>query len=262
MRLLVVMYLPGRAMKDFLRIATVISLFSLAACGPEVSPRYQQTDAFDSMTEAPPPYIIGPGDDLSVVFPFNAELNYEGPVGPDGSFTLPVAGTVATTGRTSAQVEEAISQALTDRKIARKPSVSISIRRYAQVIYVGGEVKNPGVIPLQNKMDPLQAVLAAGGALDSARTHSVVIVRRGPDGKTLLRVVDLDELIHTGDKTQAVALRPQDTIFVPKTTIAEVDLWIDEYINKALPFQRGFSYTINNNTNPNPGANTTTTTTP
>lgn len=262
MRLLVTMFLPGWVMKDFLRIATVIATVSLAACGPEVAPRYQQVDAFDSMTDAPPPYIVGPGDDLSVVLPFNPELNYEGPVGPDSNFTMPVAGTVSTAGKTTAQVEEAISQALTDRKIARKPSVSISIRRYAQVIYVGGEVKNPGVQPLQNKMDPLQAVLAAGGTLDTARTHSVVIIRRGADGKPLLRVVDLDELIHTGDRGQAVALRPQDTIFVPKTTIAEVDQWVDQYINKALPFQRGFSYTINNNTNPNPGANATTTTTP
>jgi protein involved in polysaccharide export with SLBB domain len=249
-------------MKDFFRIATVISTLCLAACGPEVATRYQQTDAFDSMTQTPPPYIIGPGDDLSVVLPFNPELNYEGPVGPDNAFTMPVAGTIYTAGMTSPQVEEAIAKALTDRKVARHPSVSISIRRYAQVIYVGGEVKNPGVLPLQNKMDPLQAVLAAGGMLDTARTHSVVIIRRGPDGQPLLRVVDLDEMIHTGDKAQAVALRPQDTIFVPKTTIAEVDLWVDQYINKTLPFQRGFSYTINTNTNPNPGANTTTTTTP
>ena len=254
------MSFAGRVMKEFLRIALAISMLSLTACGPEVSRRYQNVDAFDSMTDAPPPYIVGPGDDLSVVLPFNPELNYEGPVGPDSTFTMPVAGTISTAGLTSSQIEEAISQALTDRKIARKPPVSISIRRYAQVIYVGGEVKNPGVLPLQNKMDPLQAVLAAGGALDTARTHSVVIIRRGADGQPVLRVVDLVKLIHTGDKTQAVALRPQDTIFVPKTAIAEVDDWIDQYINKTLPFQRGFSYTINNNTNPNPGAGTTTTT--
>jgi protein involved in polysaccharide export with SLBB domain len=197
------------------------------------------------------------------VFPFNPELNYEGPVGPDSNFTLPVAGTISTAGRTSTQVEDAISQALTDRKVARKPSVSISIRHYAQVVYVGGEVKLPGVIPLQNRMDPMQAVLAAGGALDTARTHSVVVIRRAPDGQPLLRVVDLEDLIHTGNKNQAIALRPQDTVFVPKTTIAEVDQWVDQYINKALPFQRGFSYSINNNTNPNPAVSgTTTVTTP
>jgi protein involved in polysaccharide export with SLBB domain len=245
---------PSLVMKVYLRAAILLAALGLSACGPEVSSRYQQVSAFDSMTEAPPPYIIGPGDDLSVVLPFNPELIYEGPVGPDQNFTMPVAGTISTAGRTTTEVEEAISKALTDRKVARQPQVSISIRRYAQVIYVGGEVKNPGVIPLQNKMDPLQAVLAAGGALDTARTGSVVIIRRGPDGRPLLRVVDLDDLIHTGDRNQAVALRPQDTIFVPKTTIAEVDQWVDQYVNKALPFQRGFSYTINNNTNPNPGA--------
>lgn len=263
MRTIVVVLIPaGRTMKAFFGVAVILSTLSLAACGPEVATRYQQADAFDSMTETPPPYLIGPGDDLSVVLPFNPELNYEGPVGPDQNFTMPVVGTISTAGKTSTQVEEAISKALTDRKIARNPSVSISIRRYAQVIYVGGEVKQPGVFPLQNKMDPLQAVLAAGGTLDTARTHSVVVIRRGANGQPLLRVVDLDELIHTGDKGQSIALRPQDTIFVPKTTIAEVDQWVDQYINKALPFQRGFSYSINNNVNPNPSVNATTTTTP
>lgn len=244
------------ALKNAFHAATAAIVLAVAGCGPEVSPKYQQIDAFDAMSETPPPYIIGPGDDLSVVFPFNPELNYEGPVGPDQNFTIPVAGTISTAGRTSQEVEAAIAKALTDRKIARNPSVSISIRRYAQVIYVGGEVKNPGAIPLQNRMDPLQAVLAAGGALDTARTGSVVIVRRGPDGKPILRVVDLDALLHTGDHTQAVALRAQDTVFVPKTTIADIDLWVDQYLNKTLPFQKGFSYSINNNTNPNPGATT------
>jgi len=260
MTLLVMMFLPGWVMKDLFRAAAVIATLSLAACDSEADlPRLA---AFPLMSAEQAPYLIGPGDDLSVVLPFNPELNYEGPVGPDGNFTMPVAGTVSTIGRSSTQVEDAISQALTDRKIARKPSVSISVRRYAQVIYVGGEVKNPGALPLQNRMDPLQAVTAAGGMLETARTGSVVIIRRAPDGRPMLRVVNLDDLIRTGDRTQAVALQPQDTIFVPKSTIAEVDLWVDQYINKTLPFQRGFSYTINNNTNPNPGGTTTTTTTP
>jgi len=231
-------------MKGFFSAAAVITAFFLVGCA-EVAPRFQQPGAFDALADLPPSYIVGPGDELSVVFPFNAELNYEGPVGPDSNFTLPVAGTVSTAGKTTTQVEEAISQALTDRKVARNPSVSISIRRYAQVVYVGGEVRQPGAIPLQNKMDPLQAVIAAGGALDTARTSQAVIIRRGPDGKPLLRVVNLNKLIQTGDKTQAIALRPLDSIFIPKTSIAEANLWVDQYINKILPFQRGFSYTIN-----------------
>lgn len=231
-------------MKHFVPVTAIISALLLAGCA-EVSPRYQQPDAFAALAELPPSYIVGPGDELSVVFPFNAELNYEGPVGPDSTFTLPVAGTVSTAGKTSTQVEEAISQALTERKIARNPAVSISIRRYAQVVYVGGEVRTPGAIPLQNRMDPLQAVIAAGGALDTARTSQAVIIRRGADGKPLLRVVNLDKLIHTGDEAQAIALRPLDSIFIPKTSIAEANLWVDQYINKILPFQRGFSYTIN-----------------
>jgi len=187
------------------------------------------------------------------------ELNYEGPVGPDSRFTMPVAGTIVTLGKTVPEVEAAISSALEARHIAAGAAVSVSIRRYAQVIYVGGEVRTPGAIPLQSRMDPLQAITMAGGLLDTARSSEVVIIRRGADGQPELRVVDINAYIKSGASAEAPPLRAQDTIFVPKSSIAEVDLWIDQYINKTLPFNRGLSYTFNSNLgNTTTGATTAT----
>jgi hypothetical protein len=33
-------------------------------------------------------------------------------------------------------------------------------------------------------------------------------------------------------------------VFVPKTTIAEVDQWVDQFITRVVPFQRSFNYTV------------------
>jgi len=226
-------------MRDLPRIALLALTAALAGCSDAVDPSVQQPERFPSPAAEAPEYRIGPGDQLSVILPFNPELNYEGPVGPDGRFTMPVAGTIVAAGKTVSEAQAGIDQALADRHIVRAAQSSISIRLYGQVIYVGGEVKS--------QMDPLQAITVAGGMLDTARTAQVVVIRRGPDGHPILRVVDLDAFIHGGSMTDAVALQPQDTVFVPKSSIAEVDLWIDQYINKPLPFGRSLSYTINQN---------------
>jgi hypothetical protein len=42
-----------------------------------------------------------------------------------------------------------------------------------------------------------------------------------------------------------VPLHRFDVVYVPKSSVAEVNLWIDQYINRNIPFTRNFSYTIN-----------------
>jgi hypothetical protein len=42
-------------------------------------------------------------------------------------------------------------------------------------------------------------------------------------------------------------LSPQDVIFVPQTGIAQANQFVDQYINKMLPFTRSVSYNYNKN---------------
>lgn len=222
-------------------------LTSLTGCAMHVDPAQNHPEAFATVQAEPPEYVIGAGDDLSVVMPYNPELNYEGFVGPDGRFTLPIAGTVKVAGLTVGQAGEAIDGALAKVRVVRAAASSVSIRSYASVIYVGGEVKLPGSIPLRQSMDPLQAILAAGGLQNTAHSEEVVLIRVGADGRPLLRTINIRALIEKGDATQAVALQPRDTIFVPKSTIAEVDLWVDQHLNQAVPFNKSVSYSYNQN---------------
>jgi hypothetical protein len=42
-------------------------------------------------------------------------------------------------------------------------------------------------------------------------------------------------------------LQSQDIVFVPRSSIAEADLWIDQHVNRLLPFTRSLNYNIGNN---------------
>ncbi|MDR3517275.1 MAG: polysaccharide export protein [Azospirillaceae bacterium] len=241
-------FLQGGGAPTRFRPLFLLAVIGLSACADTVPPERQQPTAFPLLPKIPAEYRVGPGDDLSVILPFNPELNYEGPVGPDGRFTMPVVGSLLAQGRTVPEFEALLDKALVDNHIAANARPSLSIRHYAPVVYIDGEVKQPGAVPLQNKMTPLQAIAAAGGVLDTARPSAIVIIRQGPDGRPILRTVDLDAYVKTGDPDQAVALQPLDTVFVPKSTIAEVDKWVEQYITKALPFNRNLDYTISNST--------------
>lgn len=232
-----------------LRSAFVLVLISLAACTRTwVEPQYQRPASFATWVDTTPGvYRIQPGDDLAIVLPFNGELNYRGPVAPDGTLSMPFAGTVPAAGLSVTQLAERINKALAASGVAANAHASVAIAQSSSHVYVGGQVGRPGEIPLHPGMSPMQAVIAAQGLLDTARTNEIVLIRRSPDGRPMLRTIDIDSLTQKGDSNQDVVLEASDTIFVPKSSIAEVDQWVDQYITKVVPFNRGFDYTISNN---------------
>jgi polysaccharide biosynthesis/export protein PslD len=237
---------------NILRPAFALGLTTLAACTQTwVEPQFQQSSHFAAWSQATPTvYQLEPGDDLSVTLPFNAELNFRGTVAPDGTLSMPFAGTLPAAGLTVAQMADAVNKALAANGVIANAHASVALVQSAAKIYVGGQVGKPGEIPLHTGMSVMQAIVAAQGLLDTARTHEVVLIRRSADGRPMLRTIDIDALTHRGDPNQDVVLQAADTIFVPKSSIAEVDQWVDQYIDKVIPFNRGLDYTINPTTYP------------
>jgi hypothetical protein len=43
---------------------------------------------------------------------------------------------------------------------------------------------------------------------------------------------------------QDVVLAPYDVVIVPRSGIANVGLWVDQYIRRVLPISLGFSYSV------------------
>ena len=118
-------------------------------------------------------------------------------------------------------------------------------------IFVGGSVAKPGAFPVDGQHGPLEAVMLAGGFMPDARMDQVVLIRRSPQDKPMLRTVDLRSFASIGNAAGDLPLVPGDIVFVPRNRISEVDLWIDQFINKFLPFNRVFQYTVNKT--PGPG---------
>ena len=70
------------------------------------------------------------------------------------------------------------------------------------------------------------------------------MLRRVADGRLASRIVDAKALLNS-DPQQDFLLHPGDLIFVPRSAIAEVNLFVRQYLNGILPFNFGFSYDLN-----------------
>jgi protein involved in polysaccharide export with SLBB domain len=126
--------------------------------------------------------------------------------------------------------------------------VQVLVRGFAsQRVFVGGEVNSPGIYPIPGRVGIAEIVMLANGFRDTARQDSVVLIRRRSDGLPMLRVVNVSRFMG-GQDGGDIPLSGSDIVFVPKSSIAEVNLFIEQYVNRVLPFNRNFSYTINRNT--------------
>lgn len=187
-------------------------------------------------------YRIQPGDLLDVKFFYNPELNESLTVRPDGRITLQLVNDVVAAGLTPEELTRNLTKAytpeLTNPRIAVIVKTSIMER-----VFVDGEVFRAGLVNLVGPTTVLQAISQAGGMKDSAKAGDVLVVRKAADNSNQVMRLDLKKLRH-GDPSEDILLRPNDIVFVPKSTIANVNTWIDMYIRKNVPLPVGIGYDL------------------
>ncbi len=225
------------------RPLVIASALLLAACSQHISIEPRHADRFAPWSNEIPPHLLGAGDEIDINFLLNPELNNTKLViGPDGRVTVPLLGAVSADGLTVDEFRKKLEQAYATK--LRVADLDVVVRTYGSSrIFVGGEVKTPGVLPLQGPTDVLQGVLMAGGFLPTARSGEVVLIRRGPDNQPMLRTINVRRFAGSANPMDDVRLQQSDVIFVPKSTIAEIDQFVDQYLNQAIPFTKSFSYT-------------------
>lgn len=187
-------------------------------------------------------YVLQVGDELAIrVYP-QSDLNEVVRVRPDGRISTVLIDDMEVAGRTSREVDDLITARYS--KLFKDPSVTIIVREFANVkVYVGGEVGQPGTIPLIGEMTVVGAVFQAGGFRSTARTDNVVLVRN-ESGTAVARRLNVERALARGEGD--VKLQPFDIVYVPLSRIAAVDRFVDQYVRQLIPvsLNAGFSYIL------------------
>ena len=123
---------------------------------------------FADWTEMEPEYVLYPGDEIEIATPTAVELTRTQKIGPDGRISLPLVGQIMAADRTIAEVERDASDAFASQ--LRRPVVEITLKTAGPIrVWVGGEVRTPGMVEMNGDLDAYQAVDGHG---DSLRENS------------------------------------------------------------------------------------------
>lgn len=180
-------------------------------------------------------YRMQVDDLLDVQFWGLEELNQRVRVRPDGKISLPYVDDVHAAGRTPAELDAELVERYS-AELAR-PEITVVVAETGSLVYVGGEVRSEGPVQLRGGLTMFQAIQAAGGFEQTARRREVLLIRRPPEGDPIARSINLLPVLSGSDPGLDVALESSDIVFVPRTKIANVNLFVQQYVNQIIPFQ-------------------------
>ena len=171
-------------------------------------------------------YIVGPQDRLAITVFDEPTLTKTVTVDSDGSFDFPLIGRVTAGGKSARQIATELKKRLgPPNGFLVNPQVNIEVETYrSQVVYVNGQVRIPGAVPLKGAMTIMDVLAQAGSP--TAEAGSYVEVYRKPAGEASHGPVDPSkaplppqrvamEDLRNG-RAQQILLGDGDTLNVPK----------------------------------------------
>ncbi len=182
---------------------------------------------------APSEYALGPEDIVKVVVVGHDDLSQTLLVQSDGTSIFPLLGRLKLAELTPSQLEGELTRRLAQGYI-RSPQVSVTVQEYrSKTVMVMGEVARPGPYPLSSNLRIFEMLAKAG--MNSGAGYEVQIIRplmptdrpllpaevlggegAAPTADKRADVINVDlRRVQAGDVDQNIALRPNDTVYVP-----------------------------------------------
>ena len=184
----------------------------MQAQGPTATPSAAAA-ASKAVVTPPPDYVIGPDDQLSVVFWRDKDLSGDVIVRPDGKISLPLLNDVQAAGLTPDQLRLEVTEQA--KQFVEGPSATVVVRQInSRKVFVTGEVEKPGPYPLTAPTSVLQLISMAGGLKEYANSKKIVIMRT-ENGRQVSYPFNYKDIIERKNSAQNIELRPGDTVIVP-----------------------------------------------
>lgn len=159
-------------------------------------------------------YVLGAEDVVNVNVWKEPDVTRTVSIRPDGMISLPLIGEVKAGGFTPVELEEQLKQSLA--KYIASPEVTVIVEAAkSHKFNVVGEVAKPGTYDLNSSMTVLDAIAAAGGLKDFAKSKQIYILRKNADGSDQKLPFNYKDVIKGRHSEQNIALAPHDTVVVP-----------------------------------------------
>ncbi len=155
-------------------------------------------------------------------------------INEDGTLFFPLVGALPATGLTVPEFRVALTKALT--KYIKDPQVDVDVAAFrSQRVFMAGEVKAPGVVPITDIALKITDALAAVGGTTPDADLGVVQLTRAAQSFT----IDLNRLYFGGDLALNLTLQHGDVLTVPDRQARKVFLLGEVMQPKSYVLRRG-----------------------
>ena len=163
-------------------------------------------------------HILQPNDEIDIQIYREPDLSGLFKLGLNGEIRHPLLGAVPMAGKTLEAAERDFTRRLNKDYLVNPRVIFRLASTQSSQIVVLGEVKKPGVYPLEvgETMTLLQAIAGAGGFTDLASPDRISLVRRLPDGGQTTMKIRVSDLLSKRRKQPDLPLEPNDVIMVPQ----------------------------------------------
>jgi polysaccharide biosynthesis/export protein len=211
-------------------------------------------DRVKALIGEPAPYLIGPGDLLSILVWDHPELNIaaagaqalsssaavgaQTPAGfvvdQQGMIQFPYVGAIRVGGLTELQARNLLAERLI--KSIKRPDITLRVLGYrSKKVYVDGDVKSPGNQAIDDvPMTLLEGITRAGGFLPTSDQSLITVARAGANIH-----VNLPLLVKLGYDTSHLLLQAGDVVHVPSRDDNKVYVLGEVNAPKSLPMVNG-----------------------
>lgn len=188
----------------------------------------------------PTTYLCRVGDQLTTRFFYNPQLDQEAVVRPDGKIALKLVGEFQAEGKSAQALSAEITRAYAP--LFNKPQAVVIVRETTGYrVFTAGQLNNPGQISLvTGAKTVLESLAVSGGVTEEGTLSHVYLIRKLPNEKyPMIAELNLKEALSGEDPSQDVELMPDDFVFVPNSSAANLNLALQQYFYRNLNFSTG-----------------------
>ena len=171
------------------------------------------------------PYRLQPSDVLELEYEYTPEYNQTVTVGPDGTVTLKLVGSVKVEGLS---LDEATSAIKAKASVPlNHPELSLTLKEFVKPHFtIYGEVQKPGVYDMHGEVTVLQAIAISGGQKETSKQTQVVLLRKVNGDMAEVKVINTKTMSTADGVREDFALKPDDMIIVPKNKLGKLEPYV------------------------------------
>ena len=193
-----------------------------------------------SRSQAAAVYRLRTGDRIATRFYHVPQLDQDAVVRPDGKIALKLVGDLQAEGKSTAELSADVTNAYAPLFVRAK-AVVILRESTGYRAFTAGQLNSPRQISLMtDARTVLDSLAVSGGVTENGTLSHVYLIRKLPNEQyPMIAELNLKDALSGEDPSQDVELMPDDFVFVPSSTLSNLNLALQQYFFRNFNFSTG-----------------------